>query len=104
MYIYIYIEREREIHVYVCIYIYIYYAEEGRSDHVHPGVHARGRPAEALPPEAARAPEAPLYQYTRFPSQDSGIFGANPWNILAPPSNYLSNKGFWATQTLEQIF
>ena len=30
--------------------------------------------------------------YTQFPSQDSGLFGPNPWKILAPPSNYLSNK------------
>ena len=30
--------------------------------------------------------------YTRFPSQDSGLFGPNPWEILAPPSKYISNK------------
>ena len=38
--------------------------------------------------------------YTQFPSQDSGLFGPNPWKVLAPPSNYLSKKGFWATQPL----
>ena len=30
--------------------------------------------------------------YTQFPSQDSGLFGPNPWKILVPPSNYLSKK------------
>ena len=30
--------------------------------------------------------------YTQFPSQDSGLFGPNPWKVLAPPSNYLSKK------------
>ena len=35
--------------------------------------------------------------------QDSRLFGPNPWKILAPPSNYPSNNGFWATQPLEQI-
>ena len=38
--------------------------------------------------------------YPQFPSQDSGFFGPNPWKILAPPSNYLSTKGFLATQPL----
>ena len=28
--------------------------------------------------------------YTQFPSQDSGLFGPNPWKVLAPPSSYLS--------------
>ena len=41
--------------------------------------------------------------YTQFAIQDSGLFGPNPWKILAPPSNYLSKEGFWATQPLEQI-
>ena len=41
--------------------------------------------------------------YTQFAIQDSGLFGPNPRKILAPPSNYLSKKGFWATQPLEQI-
>ena len=41
--------------------------------------------------------------YTQISIQDSGLFGPNPWNILAPPSNYLSKKGFWATQPLRQI-
>ena len=41
--------------------------------------------------------------YTQFAIQDSSLFGPNPWKILAPPSNYLSNKGFWATQPLEQV-
>ena len=40
---------------------------------------------------------------TQFPSHDSGLFGPNPLKILAPPSNYLSKKGFWATQPLEKI-
>ena len=30
--------------------------------------------------------------YTQFAIQDSGLFGPNPWKILAPPSNYLSKK------------
>ena len=29
------------------------------------------------------------FPYTQFPSHDSGLFGPNPWKILAPPSNYL---------------
>ena len=33
-----------------------------------------------------------------IPITRSVLFGPNPWNILAPPSNYLSKKGFWATQ------
>ena len=41
--------------------------------------------------------------YTQFPWQDSGIFGSSPWKVFAPPSNYLSQKGFWATQPLENI-
>ena len=41
--------------------------------------------------------------YTQFAIQDSRLFGPNPSKILAPPSSYLSNKGFWATQPLEQI-
>ena len=41
--------------------------------------------------------------YTQFPSQDSGLFGPNPWKVLAPMSNYLSNNGFWATQPLEKV-
>ena len=41
--------------------------------------------------------------YTQFAIQDSRLFGPNPWKILAPPSSYLSKKGFWATQPLEQI-
>ena len=41
--------------------------------------------------------------YTQFAIQDSRLFGPNPWKILAPPSNYLSKKSFWATQPLEQI-
>ena len=50
-----------------------------------------------------RGTSGPYGAYTQFPSQDSGLFGPNSWKILAPPSNYLSNKGFWATQPLEQI-
>ena len=42
-------------------------------------------------------------EYTQFAIQDSCLFGPNPWKILAPPSNYLSNNDFWATQPLEQI-
>ena len=42
------------------------------------------------------------YPYPQFPSQDSGLFGPNPWKILAPPSKYLSTKGFWATQPLDK--
>ena len=38
-----------------------------------------------------------------FGLSDSGFFGPNPWNILAPPSNYLSKNDFRATQPLEQI-
>ena len=39
----------------------------------------------ALPPvELAGA------DYTQFPSQDSGLFGPNPWKIFAPPTNYLA--------------
>ena len=38
--------------------------------------------------------------YTQFPSQDSGIFGPNPWKILAPPSNYLSTKRCLGNPTL----
>ena len=45
-----------------------------------------------------------ILYYTQFAIQDSRLFGPNPLNILAPPSNYLSTKGFWATQPLEQIF
>ena len=41
--------------------------------------------------------------YTQFAIQDSRLFGPNPWKILAPPSNYQSNKGFSATQPSEQI-
>ena len=44
-----------------------------------------------------------LPPYTQFAIQDSRLFGPNPWTILAPPSNYLSKKGFLATQPLEQI-
>ena len=42
-------------------------------------------------------------KYTQFAIQDSCLFGPNPWKVLAPPSNYLSKKSFWATQPLEQI-
>ena len=45
----------------------------------------------------------PTDRYTQFAIQDSRLFGPNPWKALAPPSNYLSKKGFWATQPLEQI-
>ena len=38
--------------------------------------------------------------YTQFPSQDAGLFGPNPWNILAPPSNYISTKRFLGNPTL----
>ena len=31
-----------------------------------------------------------IFFIIHFPSRDSGLFGPNPWNILAPPSNYLS--------------
>ena len=41
-----------------------------------------------------RARSAPrrLAEYTQFAIQDSGLFGPNPWKILAPPSNYLSKR------------
>ena len=39
----------------------------------------------------------------QIPITNSGMFGPNPWNILAPPSNYLFKKGFWATQPLEKV-
>ena len=38
---------------------------------------------------------------TQFPSQDSGLFGPNPLEILAPPSNCLSKKA--SGQPLGQI-
>ena len=41
--------------------------------------------------------------YAQFAIQDLSLFGPNPWNILAPPSNYLWKRGFWATQPLEQV-
>ena len=43
------------------------------------------------------------HRYTQFQSQDSGLFGPNPWKVLAPSSNYLSKKSFWATQPLEVL-
>ena len=42
-------------------------------------------------------------RYTQFAIQDSRLFGPNPWKILAPPSNYLSTKGFWAAQPLKRM-
>ena len=44
-----------------------------------------------------------LSQYTQFAIQDLALFGPNPWQILRHCGHELSNKGFWATQPLEQI-
>ena len=60
---------------------------------------SRSREASLLTPMGPRRRDP----YTQFAIQDSGLFGPDPWKILAPPSNYLSKQGFWATQPLEQI-
>ena len=82
------------IHLSLSIYIYTY-----TYIHVHPLILGIG---------SGRRPEFQDSRlvhsaYTQFAIQDSRLFGPNPWKILAPPSNYLSTKGFWATQPLEQI-
>ena len=81
MYIYIYIYTF--IHLFICLYIMYMQQSDCRAPAVD-GV------------------KLPVID-TQFAIQDSCLFGPNPLKILAPPSNYLSKKGFWATQPLEQI-
>ena len=63
------------VYMYVCIYIYIYINVYILARYLH------------LIFDCLRFWQC---SYTQFPSQDSGLFGPNPWKILAPPSNYLS--------------
>ena len=57
------------------------------------------------PPTSHKSPSTqwPRNGFTQFALEDSVIFGPNPWKILAPPSNYLSNIFVWATQPLAKI-
>ena len=84
--------------VFTCTYIYIYIYNFRHRYWLAHGHATTARARGRVSPDAFAAP-----LFTQFPSQDSGLFGPNPWKILAPPSNYLSKNSFWATQPLGQI-
>ena len=81
--------------MYVCMYIYIYI-------YMYTYITPRAKKTAKVRMSGARETSEVNFGrgYTQFPSQDLGLFGPYPWKVLAPPSNYLSRNGFWATQPL----